>query len=355
MLLLLLSLLLTPIVQAADFPKSPDEEWVRVVDLRGTWQFSLGDEPSWADPAVNDKDWEEIFVPARWEEEGFWGYDGYAWYRKRFRLPKEDQDRSLYIDVGRIDDVNAVYVNGHFVGSAGRFPPEFKTAYHVFNRYRIPGKYLNRDGYNVVAIRVYDTGGEGGLLEGKPGIYANLDEPMLEFDLAGPWQFRPGDRMQWRFEAIDEAKWNEIMVPGRWEPQGYAEHDGFAWYRKSFYLPVSYKSEDLVLLLGKIDDLDEAYLNGELIGATGRMDRREIEGWEWQQVRAYPLPETVLRYGADNVLAVRVYDGLYDGGIFEGPIGIARRGQLEHWERDSQEVPRSAWKNLIDWLFKEDH
>ncbi len=352
--LLLLYLFQVPMVQAVDQRPSPEEEWVRVVDLRGTWQFSLGDDPTWADPEINDKVWEEVFVPARWEEEGFWGYDGYAWYRKRFRLPREDRGRSLYLDVGRIDDVSAVYVNGHFIGSAGRFPPEYKTAFHAFSRYRIPSEYLDKDGYNIVAIRVFDSGGEGGLLEGKPGIYANLDEPMLALDLAGPWAFRIGDRMRWRFEEAGDDKWEEIMVPGRWEPQGYAEYDGFAWYRKSFYLPASFKYEDLVLLLGKIDDLDEAYLNGTLIGATGRMADREIEGWEWQEVRAYPLPETALRYGAENVLAVRVYDGLLDGGIHEGPVGIANREDIQHWETHGHKKPRSAWKNLLEWLFQEE-
>lgn len=362
MILLILHLLLTPFAQAGvgpnalggpDGPDGPDDEWERIVDLRGTWQFNLGDDLTWADADANDKDWETIFVPGRWEEEGYWGYDGYAWYRKGFRLPKEVEGRALYIDVGRTDDVSAVYINGHFVGNVGRFPPEYDSAFHVFNRYRIPEEFLVFGGYNVVAVRVYDRGGEGGLLEGRHGIYARQEEVQLAVDLSGTWQFRPGDRMTWRSSNKDDADWEEISVPARWEAQGYAEYDGFAWYRKTFYVPSSLQGEDLVLLLGKIDDFDETFLNGEQIGATGNMQRRELEGWEYQSMRAYPIPREAIRFGAENVLSVRVFDGYLDGGIYEGLIGIVRADEVNIRGRGPRHNPQSAWEKIMDWFFND--
>jgi sialate O-acetylesterase len=325
---------------------------MQVSDLRGTWRFQLGDDPGWADPAASDKDWQTIFVPSRWEEEGYWGYDGYAWYRNRFQLPDGATKYALYLDVGRIDDVNDVYVNGHFVGSGGSFPPDYKTAFHVFNRYPVPARFLRADGYNVVAIRVFDNGGEGGLLEGRPGLYANLDEPALALDLAGPWQFRTGDRPEWRTGPVDPKRWDTVTVPGRWERQGFPDYDGLAWYRLSFVAPENLRGEPLALLLGKIDDFDETYLNGERIGATGRMGSEHIEGWEWQAMRNYPIPEGLLRFGEENTLAVRVYDGLLDGGIFEGPIGITYLSEAGRWEERSpeQNLPPSPFRRLLDWL-----
>ena len=353
--LLILGLLLVPAAQIVAQPYG--DEWRRVVDLRGSWQFQLGDDLDWADPKISDKAWETIFVPARWEEEGYWGYDGYAWYRTHFRLPQGTSDYALYLDVGRIDDVNAVYVNGHFVGSTGRFPPEFKTAFNVFSRYRIPARFLRPDDQNVVAVRVFDTGREGGILEGRPGIYANLDEPALALDLAGPWHFRTGDRLIGRAGDLDLdlKRWDVVTVPGRWDMQGYPEYDGMAWYRITFTLPTNLRGEDLVLLLGKIDDLDETYLNGERIGATGDVESRDIEGWEWQTVRAYPIPDGLLRFEGENVLAVRVYDGLYDGGIFEGPVGITYRDDAAPWMQRSPQEPKGFLDLVFDWLFKNDY
>jgi len=351
MIRLILGLLLISSAQVLAQPS--DDAWTRVVDLRGTWHFQLGDDLDWADPKVSDKAWDTIFVPSRWEEEGYWGYDGFAWYRARFQLPGEAAHQALYLDVGRIDDVNAVYVNGHFIGSTGSFPPEFKTAYHAFSRYRVPSRFLRREGYNVVAVRVFDTGGEGGILEGRPGLYANLAEPALAVDLAGPWHFRTGDRMAWRTDAVDPKHWGVVTVPGRWEIQGYPEYDGVAWYRTTFIVSDALRDEDLVVLLGKIDDLDEAYLNGVLIGATGRMDTQEVEGWEWQTVRSYPIPDGLLRFDGENVLAVRVYDGLIDGGIFEGPVGITYLGEAEQWQQRSSEESRTFLDLVFDWLFKD--
>ena len=56
----------------------------RLFSLRADWKFSIGDRQEWADPNYYDSDWEEIYVPRRWERESFNGYDGYAWYRKSF-------------------------------------------------------------------------------------------------------------------------------------------------------------------------------------------------------------------------------------------------------------------------------
>ena len=68
------------------------------------------------------------------------------------------------------------------------------------------------------------------------------------------------------YEMDDDNYWKEIFVPAYWEVQGYKNYDGFAWYRKSFVLPEKYSGIKLVLMLGMIDDIDQTYINGTLIG-----------------------------------------------------------------------------------------
>lgn len=71
------------------------QEGDRRVNLRGSWKFSLGDNMKFADPEYNDRDWEEIYVPATWQEEGFRHYNGYAWYRMSFSIEFKKETSSL--------------------------------------------------------------------------------------------------------------------------------------------------------------------------------------------------------------------------------------------------------------------
>lgn len=112
-----------------------------------------------------------------------------------------------------------------------------------------------------------------------------------------------------------------------------------------------YKGERLVLLLGKIDDFDEVYLNGEFIGATGYMednpDRVEYHD-EWLEYRDYKLKTGLLYFDGENVIAVRVYDGMLQGGIYEGPVGIITYNTYKKWRK---EKPNNNERNFFYFLF----
>ncbi|MHC4743980.1 MAG: acetylxylan esterase, partial [Planctomycetota bacterium] len=104
-----------------------------------------------------------------WEEAGFAEYDGYAWYRVRFYLPrdwKRSTDKThdfLVLSLGYVDDVDVTYFNGEKVGETGVFPPEYVAAYAVERDYRIPKKLIRWGKSNVIAVRVYDDTGPGGI------------------------------------------------------------------------------------------------------------------------------------------------------------------------------------------------
>lgn len=108
------------------------------VNLAGQWKFSIGDDIKCSTPAFNDANWENIKVPSPWENEGFNGYDGYAWYRKHFNIPLSLKGKSVYLSMGYIDDCDEVYVNGHLVGFSGSFPPNYYTAYNALRMYPCP-------------------------------------------------------------------------------------------------------------------------------------------------------------------------------------------------------------------------
>src|SRR5512145_1485934 len=99
--------------------------------LKGDWLFSIGLDENWSSPSFDDSKWEKIRVPSAWEDQGFNGYNGYAFYRKKITVPASYKGRMLYLKMGYIDDVDAVYLNGHKIGSTGSFPPNYVTAYNA--------------------------------------------------------------------------------------------------------------------------------------------------------------------------------------------------------------------------------
>ena len=323
------------------------DEWERVENLRGYWKFSIGDDKDWSKPEYNDSDWEEIIVPSTWEDQGFHGYNGYAWYRKEFKLAMNGLNSILYLQLGYIDDADEVYLNGKLIGKSGGFPPRFETAYNAFRKYPIPQNLLSENGRNLISVRVYDSQLGGGIVSGDIGIFMRYYEVKPVLNLEGEWKFRINDNDDWKETNFDDSNWDEIVVPGFWETQGYEEYNGFAWYRKTFTVPSKLTKEKLVMLLGKIDDIDEAYLNGVQIGVTGDMydDPFYISfDQEYNEFRGYYIPENLIKPGS-NVIAVRVYDGFRDGGIYEGPIGLIEQDDYVKFWRSKKK--RNIWELIF--------
>ncbi|MCU0420820.1 MAG: beta galactosidase jelly roll domain-containing protein [Cyclobacteriaceae bacterium] len=297
------------------------------IGLNGTWKFHIGDRAAWANPQFDDSEWEIIMAPSPWEDEGFNGYDGFAWYRKKFDGKRLDKNESYYLHLGYIDDCDEVYLNGNLVGFSGSMPPKFKTAYNNERKYNLSNDVINFDGQNVIAIRVFDVTLGGGIIEGKLGIFPAPKSRLL-VDLQGLWQFY----RTWEDEKPgDESDWKNILVPSPWEHQGYSKYDGNAWYKRVFSVSDALlaKEQDLVLLLGKIDDFDRAFLNGREIGKTND-GKRYGSSQSFATFRVYTVPAGLLKKGS-NTLEVLVEDMGNVGGIYEGPVGITTRDSYERY------------------------
>ncbi len=174
-------------------------------------------------------------MPKPWEEQGFHGYDGYAWYRTTTSVPVQSIYGAYYLKLGFIDDVDEVFINGFKIGHTGRFPPNYTTAYNAYRFYQIPQKIMVENNKINIAVRVYDDGEEGGFIRGDISLVADQSSINSEFDLQGEWKFKTG-KCSGIPEEMDYQNWDRIIVPGTWEDQGYKYYDGLACYVTEFNL-----------------------------------------------------------------------------------------------------------------------
>lgn len=135
----------------------------------------------WADPALDDAQWASLSVPSLWEQQGYEGLDGIAWYRNSFDLTEAEAAAGVQLALGMIDDNDITYLNGQEIGRT--------VGYNVPRVYRVPASAL-RAGRNVLAIRVEDTGGGGGLYGEPAQVY--LETAAGKRSLAGTWKFKVG-------------------------------------------------------------------------------------------------------------------------------------------------------------------
>jgi cephalosporin-C deacetylase len=143
------------------------------------------------------------------------------------------------------------------------------------------------------------------------------------------WKFNTGDDLQWAKIGIDDSGWAPITAGSLWEGQGFANYDGFAWYRQSIVIPPSLKKDitnngGLVLFLGTIDDVDYTYWNGELIGKNGEMPPNYLGAYD--KKREYSVPVDKILWDKANVIAVRVFDNGGGGGMIGDKIGCFVKG-----------------------------
>jgi len=134
----------------------------------------------WPMPDYNDSLWEKMPVPRLWSGGVLESFDGTLWFRYEWTMPSDwSFDQPVTLSLGAIDDQDITYINGVQVGAT-----------NVYNKKRVyevpPGTV--RPGRNVIAVRVLDTGGGGGLYGAPEELYLAMGN--TRFPLAGDWKYR---------------------------------------------------------------------------------------------------------------------------------------------------------------------
>lgn len=114
---------------------------------------------AWSAADLETNDWKTMLLPTHWEKAGYPDFDGVFWFRRSFELPEHWDGGNVELHLGCVDDNDTTWINGAQVGAT--------VGWNIPRVYRVPGDLL-KPGQNVVAVRVLDTGGFGGLYGGDP-------------------------------------------------------------------------------------------------------------------------------------------------------------------------------------------
>ncbi|MFV5697230.1 sialate O-acetylesterase [Flavobacterium sp. ZT3R17] len=150
----------------------------RVEKIQGT-EVNTVNETSFKELGFNDASWAELNVPGLWENQPLGDLDGVVWMRKTITLSAEDIKNGTTLSLSKIDDEDITYVNGIEVGR--------NTLWDAKRLYTIPANIL-KEGKNVIAVRIVDNSGGGGIYGESSDLKLTLGSTIIP--LEGKWKYK---------------------------------------------------------------------------------------------------------------------------------------------------------------------
>lgn len=179
------------------------------------------------------------------------------------------------------------------------------------------------------------------------------ENPVISFN--PQWKFITGDSAVYKDPEYNDSAWVNIDMDKIWEEQGYDPYDGYAWYRTKIVIPSSlrensYLKDSLRIFLGKINNFDQTFLNGKIIGVNGKnlpadavLDSSFIHAptiyWDLERRYTLAADDPRILWDKENVFAVRVYDEGGQGGMYTGNQEISMTSVKEYLKFDNGSKP----------------
>lgn len=137
---------------------------VKSVDLpESGWSFRVdpeenGHHKGFFNPAFNDSRWRKLKI-GFWEQQGYLGYDGIAWYRIKFRTGAPLSGiNAVELHFGSVDEVAWVWLNGKYVGQHDEGAKGWNRPFDLDVT-----KEIKYNAENVLVVRVHDSAAGGGI------------------------------------------------------------------------------------------------------------------------------------------------------------------------------------------------
>ncbi len=121
-----------------------------------------------------------------------------------------------------------------------------------------------------------------------------------------------GNQPAWADPELNDLAWKTMELPGYIESNGLQGVDGIIWFRTVINLSPEEAAMPSTLYLAKVNDSDNTFINGKLVGST------QLQA---DKSRVYAIPVGILKPGKNN-LTVQMEDVGGMGGIYGDPATL---------------------------------
>ncbi len=142
-----------------------------------------GERNGWHTAGFSDSGWKSASLPGTVEGIVGRAIDGAFWFRTTVNVSASEAGASAELTLGAIDDFDVTYINGQQVGKTGE---EVPNHWQHPRKYAVPAGVL-KAGENVIAVRVYDWSGSGGLTGPAESLVLSIGGRKIS--LAKDWKF----------------------------------------------------------------------------------------------------------------------------------------------------------------------
>ena len=265
-------------------------------------------------------------------------FNGSILFRKKIDIRDLDNNYSFIVE-GGIDDYDATYLNGHLIGTS--------LVYNSPRKYIIP-KDIIKYGENLLEIKFHDASGFGGF---RGRMYLKSQKGNI-ISISGTWEYKiikyrdlddnvfsnnPNlsiNPLLWNLELnrdlyssfdYDDFFWNSTNVPVFIKDIYNTETDlnGLFWFRKEVIIN-DIKRDYMISIAKGIDDSDEVYFNGTLVGGANCFNCP----------RSYVVKKELLKKGK-NIVAILISDTNGDGGILSPILLYATNRKTNSFSNNS--------------------
>ncbi|MGN6419600.1 MAG: sialate O-acetylesterase [Pseudobacter sp.] len=180
----------------------------------------VADSASWKRADYDHSKWSTMPLPNAWESQPKLSrLDGIVWFRQTVDIAPEDAGKPATLHAGMIDDNDQTYFNGEFLGAS--------AGWNNKRVYQIPATQLNA-GKNMIAIRVEDSGGGGGIWGDSTDLFLEVNGH--KYPLNNNWFYRIQYVLH-NSNSIGPNDYPSVLYNGMVNPFAGIRVKGAIWYQ----------------------------------------------------------------------------------------------------------------------------
>ena len=231
----------------------------------------------WKNNNFDDSKWPQMQLPGLWENQGLPDLDGTVWFRKNITIADEDAGKAAVLSLSMIDDNEETYLNGVLVGST--------AGYNIQRKYTIAAGIL-KAGKNIIAVKVGDTGGGGGIYGVATDMKLTIENK--EQSLAGDWRFRVAS-MAASATSIGPNDYPSLLFNAMLYPLVQYSIRGAIWYQGETNAGRAYQYRTAFPLM--INDWRQYFKQGNFpflfvqLSTFGSAEANSKNGSDWAELR----------------------------------------------------------------------